>query len=296
MLSVALLLLGVFCCSTSALMIRAGELHPAVLSAYRLLAAALLLSPLYISALRRHPEQRWLLHFKTASLPGVVLSLHFISWAAGATMAPVANASLIVNMVPIAVPFGLFLALGERVTRREVVGTVIALAGVAWLAASDLEAGHLLGDAVCFGSMLLFSVYLILGRLRGGAPSLWLYVVPLYAIAGACSLLIAAFVAAPFALYPARSYGWALALALVPTILGHSILNLSMRRLSGPVVSVCNVSQFLFAGALAWILLGEAPRASFYGASALVVVGAVVVIRGGARRTVEESKAAGAST
>ena len=283
MLAILLLLFGVFCCATSVLMIKASGLHPAVLSAYRLLGAALLLSPLYVLEARRHRGKYLPRHKRATVLPALVLALHFISWAQGAQMTRAANASLIVNMVPVVVPFLLFLALREKVSRQEVVGTILALCGVLWLAADDIEVSRRLwGDVVCFGSMLLFSVYLVQGRLNRDVPSIWLYLVPLYAIAGAICLAVSLVVADPFAPHSARALWCALGLAVVPTILGHSILNLSMQRLSGPIVGVCNLFQFLFAGVLAYALFHEAPSPAFYAAGALVVSGAIIVIRASA--------------
>lgn len=279
--SILLLLFGVFCCATSVLMIKASGLHPAVLSSYRLLGAALLLSPLYALDLRRHHAKYLPRHLRATVLPALTLALHFITWAQGAQMTRAANASLIVNMVPVVVPFLLFFAVREKVSRRSVAGTMVSLCGVLWLAAGDVDVSrHLRGDAVCLGSMLLFSLYLVQGRLNRDIPGIWLYLVPLYAIAGAICLAVSLFVADPLGSHPPRALWCALGLALVPTILGHSILNLSMQRLSGQIVSVCNLFQFLFAGVLAYALFHEAPRPAFYVAGALVVTGAVIVIRG----------------
>ena len=101
---------------------------------------------------------------------------------------------------------------------------------------------------------------------------------PLYAIAGAICLLVALPLARPLALPPAREFLIVIGLAVIPTILGHSILNNAMRHLRGQIVSVVNLFQFLFAGALAYFLYDEAPRPVFYAAGALVVGGAIVVI------------------
>jgi drug/metabolite transporter (DMT)-like permease len=44
------------------------------------------------------------------------------------------------------------------------------------------------------------------------------------------------------------------------------------------VVNLCNVGQFVFAGALAWLLFDEVPKPIFYLASALVVAGVAMVV------------------
>ena len=54
--SLLLLLLGIFACSTAAVMIKASATHPTVLSALRLLIAAALLTPLFLRARRLHRE------------------------------------------------------------------------------------------------------------------------------------------------------------------------------------------------------------------------------------------------
>ncbi|BCM93617.1 hypothetical protein IAD21_05508 [Abditibacteriota bacterium] len=280
MTSVFVLLIGVLCCSTSVLFIKASGLHPAVLASYRLLGAALLLSPVYLVQLKKHRAAYSTRHLKMTLLPAFTLALHFISWAQGAQLTRAANASLIGNMNAVVMPFFLFFLMRERVSPREIMGTIIAFAGVLWLASSDIgmSGKGLWGDIVCFGSMLLFCFYLVQGRLNRDIPNIWLYLVPLYAFAGLICLVVAAFVADPFASHPPRALGCVFGLAILPTIIGHSILNLSMQRLNGQVVSVCNLFQFLFAGALAFVLFHEVPHIAFYGAGVLVVTGAVLVI------------------
>lgn len=280
MLSILLLLVGVLCCSTSVLMLKASAFHPSEIAAFRLLLAALLLSPLFVLNARKYRAEYSLRDVRLAVLPAITLAVHFISWAQGAKMTHAANASLIVNMVPVVVPFLLFLTAREVITVREVLGTVISLAGVFWIASADFSVDRqsLVGDIVCFGSMLLFSYYLVQGRVSRQIPSIWLYVVPLYAFAGLICFIIALFMAHPLQIHPPRDYLTVLGLAIIPTILGHSILNLSMKRLSGQIVSVCNLMQFLFAGVLAYFIFGEAPRPAFYPAGVLVVTGAVIVI------------------
>jgi drug/metabolite transporter (DMT)-like permease len=281
MLSILLLVFGVFCCATSALMIKASDLHPTVLASYRLLLASLLLSPIYYRVVRQHHDNYSFHHLRLVLLPALSLALHFISWAYGAQMTHAANASLIVNMVPVVMPFLLFFTAREIVTTKEVIGTLISLSGVVWLASADfsVDPKNLMGDIVCFGSMLLFGYYLVQGRISQHFPNIWLYLVPLYTVAGTICFVVALFVANPLSLHPSKDYLLSLGLAFVPTIMGHSILNHSMKTMRGQIVSVMNLSQFLFAAALAYFLFHEVPQPVFYAAGALVIAGAIIVIR-----------------
>jgi drug/metabolite transporter (DMT)-like permease len=281
MFSIVLLIFGVLCGATAVLMIKASSLHPAVLASHRLLMAAVLLSPLYFGLVRKHRDEYSLRDLRLVLLPALTLALHFITWAQGAKLTHAANASLIVNLVPVAMPFLLFFTVGEIVTKKEIIGTLVALAGVILLTASDITISpqYVQGDLICFGSMILVTFYLVQGRVSRQFPNIWLYLVPLYAIAGLICFMVALMIANPLDRHSLRDYGLSLGLAVVPTIMGHSIMNVSMQHLRGQIVSVVNLTQFLFAGVLAYLIFGEKPHSVFYPAGALVVCGAIIVIR-----------------
>jgi drug/metabolite transporter (DMT)-like permease len=75
-----------------------------------------------------------------------------------------------------------------------------------------------------------------------------------------------------------RELGLAAGLGLIPGVLGHSILNNAVKYLRGQLVSVANLSQVLFAGGLAYLILGEVPDSAFYPSAALIVAGAVLAV------------------
>jgi drug/metabolite transporter (DMT)-like permease len=183
----------------------------------------------------------------------------------------------------------------ERLTRGEAIGTAAALAGVTILFVSDyhLNWQYFRGDLLCFGSMLLFAGYLALGRRNRDFPAVWLYLVPLYFWGGLICIVAwpiseALGISAPAAVAGAGPEtvgpaGWdwlmALGLGIVPTIMGHSILNYSMKHLRGQTVSIANLGQFLFAGILAYFLLDEAPGWALVPASFCILTGAVLALR-----------------
>jgi drug/metabolite transporter (DMT)-like permease len=204
-------------------------------------------------------------------------------------MTAVAQSSLIVNLVPIAVPFFLFWFARETINRAEVAGTLLAILGLLVLSARDglVGGGSLAGDAVCFGSMLLFALYLALGRRNRDFPSIWLYVIPVYGQAAALCLLVALFWMRTFAFGSGREWALMAGLALLPTVCGHSLLNAAMRRIRGQIVSLCICSQFLFAGLMGYLLFGEVPRAIFYVASAIVLAGVAIVVFSAPPQTAE---------
>jgi drug/metabolite transporter (DMT)-like permease len=269
--------------STSVIFIKASTAHPILIAALRLTIAALLLTPLERRDRRKYATILSAPEMKPSTwIPGVVLALHFISWNYGAKLTASAQASLIVNLVPVAMPFFLWFMIRERINRREIIGTAITLVGVLLITAHDAMSanGSLAGNLVCFVSMLLFAGYLALGRRHRNLPSLWIYIVPVYRVAAlTCALCSIPLLTTGMTWTSPREWLIILALAIVPTIVGHSFLNGAMRHFRGQVVSLATCGQFATAGLLAWIVFGELPHSLFYLASLIVVTGIVIVIR-----------------
>lgn len=278
------LLAGVTALSTAVIWIKASTIHPVALSALRLSLAALLLTPIELRMRRRHaaaleriPDLR-----RRTWIAGFVLALHFIAWAIGARLTAAAQASLLVNLAPVALPFFLFFLAAERINRRELLGTAIVIVGLLVLTGRDAltATGSWVGNLVCLLAMLLFAAYLALGRRNRDVPSVWLYVVPVYRHAALFALLAAT----PWMLTGVpwnspREWGILLGLAILPTMVGHSLINRAMRHFRGQVVSLANCGQFLAAGTLAYFIFGERPDALFFFAAAIVVTGIVIVVR-----------------
>jgi len=278
---IGLLFFGVWACGTAVVMIKSCTVHPVLLSSYRLLAAVAILSPLLVRDWRRHRGRFGWAQLRRTVVPGLLLGAHFITWIIGARWTLAANSSLIVNMVPVAMPFLLHFLIREKLTRGEYLATGLALAGVAVLAGADfrLQDTSFPGDMICVVSMLLLASYLALGRRNRDFPSIWLYLVPLYFVAGAACFLAALPFVGPLEVSSNRDWLMVLGLAAIPTVMGHSILNYSMKHIRGQAVSVTNLSQFIFAGGMAFLFLGEVPRWNFYVACVLVVAGAVLALR-----------------
>lgn len=276
-----LLVFGVMTAASSVLFIKASTLTPAVLAASRLLIAALLLTPLWLRE-RARAEVRppfWR-SVGVVLLPALFLGLHFISWNAGARGTLAGNASLVVNLVPVVMPVLAWLFLHEKLNRRELAGTLLALAGVAVLGFSDYKFSpeHLAGDAVCFGSMCLYTVYLIAARQRLKPGFLFSYLTPLYGTAGLVCVVYALFFEPPVTSISALDPWMVAGLVLGPTLLGHSIANWSMTRFRAQLVGLVNVTQFVFAGVMSFFVFGEVPKPLFYVTGALVAGGAAVAM------------------
>jgi len=280
-LNVVLLFTSVFAVSTAVIMIKASTLHPVLLAALRLFVATVALTPVFIREYRRHRAAYTWAHVRASMLPGLILAAHFISWTIGARMTPTANASFIIGLVPLAMPFFLAALIREHLTRNEVLATAIALGAVVVLTIADLNlsAEYFWGDVICFFSMLFYAGYMALGRKNRYFPSVWLYLVPLYTVAGVVCFTIALFFVNPFQPYSGKDIWLVLGLGIIPTIIGHSLINRAMKHFRGQRVSIVNMGQFVFAGVLAYFVFGEIPHTLFFVASGLLIISAVMAMQ-----------------
>ncbi len=280
LLNILLLILSVFTTSTAVIMIKASTVQPVLLASLRLWVATLVLLPIFVRDYRRHRSEYGWQQLRISIVPGLVLAVHLSSWLVGARMTPAANASLIVNLVPLVMPFFLLWLADEALTTREIAATSVALTGVVILTASDLNLSptYFVGDLVCFGSMLFYALYMALGRRNRTAASVWLYLVPLYGIAAIVTLGMALVFVNPIQPYSGRDILFILGLGIVPTVFGHSLINRAMKYFRGQLVSIVNMTQFVFAGLMAYFFFEEVPHWTFFVASLLMAVSAWVVI------------------
>lgn len=280
-----ILIIGIAAAATSGLFIQWTPLSkdaPFLLAVGRLMVAALVLSPFMIRDLRRHARKLTFADFLRAAPGGILLGLHLGTWNIGVANSTVANATLIVNLNPVAMPILLFLLVREKLTRGELVGSGIALLGVSVLVALDpnlsFGAGTLMGDLVCVGSMVLAVGYLVAGKFRAKGQPLFLYLVPLYLCAAATCLPVALYESTQLTTITQTDWLAILGLGLIPTVIGHSAFNYSMVHVRSQVFSIGNLGQFVVAATLDWIIHAHAPALRFYPAAALIVAGAVVVV------------------
>jgi drug/metabolite transporter (DMT)-like permease len=147
--------------------------------------------------------------------------------------------------------------------------------------------------------MISAAGYLALARRNRDTSSIWLYITPLYWIAGLVSALatLAAGLlweipagrtllgelrlgdSAPLAIASWSDAAAVAALVLVPTIGGHTILNWSMKHFRGQTVSLTNLAQFVFATAMGmvWLRPPEFPDWLSFGPAAAMVLGGAVL-------------------
>jgi len=190
--------------------------------------------------------------------------------------------------MPLAMPVILWLLYKERINRREIYATGISVIGLVLLISSDIvvSPSFLIGDGLALLAMVMLTFYLCLSRRLTHLPSIWLYVVPMYALGGILFFTIGLIFTDSYA--PSGWSEWwpVLGLGLLPTVVGHSMLNWCMQRMRGQIVALINMLHPVFAGIIGFAAFSEEPTTLFYIAGSLLSIAVLVVILGPERNDV----------
>lgn len=254
------LLLGILAISTGSILVRLASAPPLVVGTWRLLLAALLLTPWAWPAARREwpllTKGDWL----QLALAGVALAVHFAVWIASLAYTTVASSVILVSTNPIFVGLATYL-MGERLGRRRVLAIVIALLGTVVISYGDLGTSGraLLGDLLALLGAIAMSAYLLLGRAVRRKLSTPAYIWPCYGLAGLVSLALCLVSAQPLGGYSRQTYLAFAALAIVPQILGHSSFNWALAHMSPVLVTLAILGEPIGATLLAALIFREWP-------------------------------------
>ncbi len=279
-----LLAVGILAISTAAPLIKLIPQVPAlVVAAYRLTLAALTLVPIAGIDLCRGKTKLAPRDWIWVAGAGVCLALHFTFWIASLRYTSVASSVVLVTLNPLFLALAGYVLWGERFTLGLGLGIGLALVGsvgVAWHDAQEvgsLQTGSALwGDGLALCGAVLASAYLLLGRLARPRLPLGTYVGMVYALAalflvGGCFLM-----GLPLWGYSGETYLLLLLLALIPKVVGHTILNWTLAYLSPTLVALAILGEPVGAKLLAFVFLGES-------LSWFQALGALLVLEGVAR-------------
>jgi drug/metabolite transporter (DMT)-like permease len=273
----AALIVAVLAVSWAGPLVRFTDAPALVVAAWRLIISVLFIAA--VLAVRRTPMPRlsrrdWLL----CAAAGVFLALHFWAWIASLDLTTIASSVVLVSTQPVfvAVLSGIFL--GEAATRRQWLGILIAVGGAIVIAWGDFALGPqaLLGDALALSGAIFVSIYYVIGRRLRSMMELWWYIGIIYGIA-AVVLAGAALLLPGVRLTGYEGQDWLVfaALAAGPMMLGHTLVNYSLRYLRAYVANLALLGEPVGATLIAWALpaIAEVPGPQ-------TLVGGVLILAG----------------
>ncbi len=228
------------------------------------------------AALRQVSSAQW----RSSALAGVLLAAHFATWVPSLRFTSVASSTALVATQP-AWAAVIARLTGTPIPRRVWVGIAVALVGIVVLTGVDfaLDPRSLIGDALALVGAILAAAYVSVGeRVRPGLAT-GPYTLIVYSVAAAALLPVAVVAGASLGPYSARDWWLIVALTVLAQLLGHTLVNRSLRSVTATVTSLAILLEPIGATILAAVWLGQIPPWQVIPALALVLGGMVIVVR-----------------
>jgi len=269
--------------SWAAIIIRLADADPISTAFYRMALSVLLLAPISIPGLRANLQRlAERSDFKWLVASGVVLGLHFAAWITSLKFTSISNSVIIVATQPFFVAAMEALFLKEKISRQAAIGMALAFIGMADIAHADLDLGpdHLLGDFLALLGALCAAIYLMFGRKIRQTLDNRHYVFPVYLIAALTLLLFALPLGSPLAGFSGKTWLCFFFLALIPTVLGHTLYNYLLKFIRAHLVAITILGEPIGATIFAALLFKEYPGWGTYLGGGLILTGIILALIG----------------
>lgn len=253
---------GVFALSTSAIFAKIAVAPSSVMAFYRLLIAAIVLTPFFLFRQKKRSEintlqtKQWMQIISA----GLFLALHYVLWFESLNFTSVASSTILVCLQPL-----FSLALERFVNRKKIkttalTGCIIALCGCIIIGSGDLQISgkSLLGDILALVAAGVISLYFFVGENVRKDISAVTYSTLSYFFSAI--ILFIYIVSRNDSLRGYTVHTWLafIGLAVISTIGGQFIFNLLLKRVPASAVTMSILGEPIGTCFLAYLILHEA--------------------------------------
>ena len=273
------LIIGIFAISTSAILIRWSSSDPLVIGSYRQTFATFLFLPFLLKDKFQEILNLSSREILELLIIGILLGAHFGFWISSVKATSVAASVLLGTCHIVYVSIIGWIVFGEKLNNRGIIGTVIALAGIIILFWGDLveDPGNFRGNFLAFISGILAGLYYLGGRKHRKNISLPTYAFIVYFSSAVVMWFVVLTQGLEYRSIPNSEFQLFFLMALVPTLLGHTMQNWALAFLPAYVISITLLAEPIGSGLLAWYIFSEVPSLGVLVGGLIVLVGVYAV-------------------
>jgi drug/metabolite transporter (DMT)-like permease len=270
-----------FAISTSAILIRwtSDETEPLVIGSYRQTFATLLFVPFLIKDKAQELSSIPRARITEMVVIGILLGAHFGFFISSVKATSVAASVLLGTCHIVYVAIIGWILFGEGLTRKGIIGTCLALSGIVILFWGDLvqDPGNFDGNVLAFISGILAGFYYLGGRKLRKEISLPTYALVVYLSSAITMWIVVIVQDLEYLNIPNFDFQLFFLMALVPTLLGHTMQNWALAFLPAYVVSITLLTEPVGSGILAWHFFEEVPSIGVFIGGLIVLFGVCMV-------------------
>ncbi|WP_456273561.1 DMT family transporter [Bacillus sp. AK031] len=276
-----ILVIGVISVSTSAILVKVSSADAGVIAFYRLLFTILLMAPVFllknIKELKKITAKDW----AYAGAAGFFLAFHFILWFESLNYTSVASSTVLVTLQPLFAFLGTYIFFKEKYSSTALLSAVLAIGGSFVISWGDFKVSGmaLWGDLLALMACALVTAYLLFGQNVRKRLSLVTYTFIVYLISTVVLFFYVLLKGESLGPYPKEEWVYFLLLAIVPTLLGHTLFNWSLKWLSTTTISMAILFEPIGASVLAYTLLGESLMLSQIIGGGIILLGIFLFVK-----------------
>ena len=265
--------IGIIGIGTSGPLIAMSTMPVLTLIFWRNLGGSLLTLPFALRHSRDKAGMKW------AVIAGVVLALHFVGFFLAMRMTTVAAGTALVALQPIFA--ALFVKLsGGHIPSTAWLGMIVSFVGVVLVSGVDLQISvkSFLGDLAALVSAALAAVYIIAGSKAQRTLETTTYTTICYFVCSITALPIALIAGNQIFSFSAKEWWILLGLILGAQLLGHSMFNSVLKRVSPAIVSLIVFFEVPVSAVLAAWWLDQRPPLGIIPGIVLILAGCILVV------------------
>ncbi|MEA4812076.1 MAG: DMT family transporter [Anaerolineaceae bacterium] len=291
-----LLIVAILSVSTSSILIRFAltDADPIVIAMYRMALSAFFTAILLAVALKKKPVRFYPGMAGLIFLAGCLLAVHFAVWISSLKYLNVSSSVVLVTTTPIWVALASPILLKEKPGPKIAIGLCIAILGGLIIAlgarcqfiglqfrcgtAEGVNPHQTLGYFLALVGAWAAAGYMLIGRKLSQKIETLPYTLGVYSVACAVLLIFAVVQKLPLTGFSNKTWFALLGLGLIPQILGHTVLNFSLRKFSALTVSMALLGEPIGSTLLASLFLREMPSAFELAGGIVILTGVVLVV------------------
>jgi len=265
--------IGIIGIGTSGPLIALSTMPVMTLIFWRNLGGSLLTLPFALRHARDREGTKW------AVIAGVILALHFSGFFLAMRMTSVAAGTALVALQPIFAAIFVKIS-GGHIPSTAWFGMIVSFVGVALVSGVDLQISFksFLGDLAAIVSAALAAAYMMAGSRAQRTLETATYTTICYFVCSITALPIALIAGNEIFGFSAKEWWIVLGLIVGAQLLGHSMFNSVLKRVSPAVVSLIVFFEVPVSALLAAWWLDQKPPLGIIPGIALILIGCVLVV------------------
>lgn len=268
------LIIGIFGIGSSGPLIALSAMPVPTLIFWRNLGGSLMTLPFALRYKLDRSGVKW------AVLAGIVLAVHFVGFFLSMRMTSVTAGTAIVATQPIFAAFFVKLT-GGHIPTKAWLGMLISFTGVVVVTGIDLQLDRrsFMGDLAALISGALAAAYMLIGSRAQQTLATTSYTTICYFVCAMTALPMALLSGYDIVGFALREWWILLGLIIGAQILGHTMFNMTLKRVSPAVVSMIVFFEVPVAAIVSLVFkIGKQPTLSIIPGVILILLGCILVV------------------